>query len=206
MLADNYQRGFTEERLKSVPEPRVKYDSGGFFIMTISENVKVYFDDFYAFMESNYDKCMTALTEVEQKLNSFGSEWTETVAYYTAVRTILQIVAKNIRSFYTDGSNYGVVMTPWCFGTVILEKVEAYRDRLSKGHITDENIPENPYYVIRYIDEIYRKTLLDLFDFPEEAFKMRWQYSELLKRYSRVLSNITGSLQSVMMMIKSYGV
>ncbi len=206
MLAENYTRGFTEEKLKTVPEPRVKYDTGGFYIMTISENVKVYFEDYYTFLEASYDKCMAELSEIEQKLNSFGPEWTETVAFYAAFRTILQIVAKSIRSFYTDGSNYGVIMTPWCFGTVILEKVEAYRDRLTKGQVTDENIPENPYYVVRYMDEIYKKTLLDLFEFPEEAFKMRWQYSELLKRYSKVLHNITGSLQSVLMLVKSYGV
>jgi hypothetical protein len=206
MLAENYKRGFTEEKLKAVPEPRIKYDDGGFYIMTISEDVKVYIEDYYAFMESNYDRCMAELSGIEQKLNSFGSEWTETVAFYSAKRIVLQIVAKTIRSFYTDGSNYGVIMSPWCFGTVMLEKVEAYRDRLAKGQVADENIPENPYYVVRYIDEIYKKTLLDMFEFPEEAFKMRWQYSELLKRYSKALRNITGSLQSVMMMIKSYGV
>lgn len=206
MLADNYKRGFTEEQLKTVSEPRVKYDTGGFYIMTISENVKVYFEDFYGFLELTYDRCMAELAAIEKKLSSFGPEWTETTAFYTADRIILQIVAKNIRSFYTDGSNYGVIMTPWCFGTVMLEKVEVYRDRLGKGQVADEKIPDNPYYVVRYMDEIYRKTLLDLFEFPEEAFKMRWQYSELLKRYSKVLQNITGSLQSVMMMIKSYGV
>jgi hypothetical protein len=206
MLAENYKRGFTVEKLKTVPEPRVKYDTGGFYIMTISENVKVYFEDFYAFLESSYDECMTQLTQIEQKLNSLGPEWTETVACYNAKRVILQLLAKTIRTFYTDYSNYGVVMSPWCFGTVMLEKVEAYRDRLTKSQVADENLPENPYYVVRYLDEIYKKTLLDLFEFPEEAFKMRWQYSELLKRYSKVLNNITGSLQSVMMMIKSYGV
>ena len=96
-------------------------------------------------------------------------------------------------------------MTPWCFGTVLLEKVEIYRERLAKGEINDQEIPEFPYYVIKYIDEIHRKTLLDIFDFPEEAFKMRWQYSELLKRYSKVLTNITKSLNSVLTTIKTYG-
>jgi hypothetical protein len=206
MLAENYTRGFTEEKLKTVNEPRVKYDTGGFYIMTISENVKVYFEDYYSFLELSYDKCMAELADLEQKLNSLSSEWTETVACYNAKRTILQILAKTIRSFYTDHSNYGVIMSPWCFGTVVLEKVESFRDRLTRGQVAEEKIPDNPYYVVRYMDEIHKKTLLDLFDFPEEAFKMRWQYSELLKRYSKVLNNITGSLQSVMMIIKSYGV
>lgn len=206
MLAENYKRGFTEEKLKTIPEPRIKYDQGGFYIMTISENVKVYIEDYYRFLETTYDKCMAELARIEKKMSDFGKDWTETTAYYTACRTILQLVAKSIRSFYTDGSNLGVIMTPWCFGTVTLEKVETYRDRLAKGQVAEEQLPDNHFYVIRYMDEIYKKTLLDLYEFPEEAFKMRWQYSELLKRYSKVLHNITGSLQSVIMILKSYAI
>ena len=41
MLDDNYKRGFTEDKLKGTLEPKVKYDEGGFYILTISENVKV---------------------------------------------------------------------------------------------------------------------------------------------------------------------
>jgi hypothetical protein len=204
MLAENYNRGFNADKLKTSSEPKVKYDEGGFYIMTISEDVKVYFEDFYGFLENGYDQCISELVRIEQKLNSIGPEWTESKAFLTAYRIILELVAKNIRSFYTDGSNFGVVMTPWCFGTVMLEKVENFRDRLAKGQVADINLPENTFYVTRYMDEIYKKSLLDLFDFPDDAFKMRWQYSELLKRYSKVLQNITGSLQSVLMMIKSY--
>jgi hypothetical protein len=206
MLSENYKRGFTVEKLKTSPEPKVKYDEGGFYINTISENVKVYFEDYYRFLESTYDRCMAELARVDQKVNSFGRDWTETQAYYTAYKIILELVAKNIRSFYSDASNFGIIMTPWCFGTVILEKVEVHRERMAKGQLADGHMPENPYYVLKYMEEIYKKTLLDLFDFPDEAFKVRWQYSELLKRYSKVLQNITGSLQSVMMMVKSYGV
>lgn len=206
MLSDNYKRGFPDEKLKSIPEPRVKYDDGGFYIMTISENVKVYFDDYYEFLEAACDKCLGELDRVNVKIASLEATWNESRAYYAAYRVILQLMVKNIRSFYTDSSNFGVIMTPWCFGTVLLEKVETYRDRLAKGQVPEENLPENTYYVVRYLDEIYKKTLLDLLDFPEEAFKMRWQYSELLKRYSKVLQNITGSLQSVLMAVKSYGV
>ncbi|MFH1701230.1 MAG: hypothetical protein ABIE07_11655 [Candidatus Zixiibacteriota bacterium] len=206
MLAQNYRRGFTEEYLKTMSEPRVKCDDSGFYMMTISENVKIYFNDFYSFLENSYARCMTELARIDQKLSEYSSDWTETVAYYTASKIILELAAKNIRSFYTDGSNFGVVMTPWCFGTVILEKVETYKERLGKGQVADAKLPDNPYYVIKYIEESYKKQLLNLFDFPEEAFKMRWQYSELLKRYSNVLRNISGSLQSVLMMVKSYGV
>lgn len=206
MLAQNYKRGFDTDRLKTVAEPKVKYDDGGFYINTISENVKVYFDDYYSFLEDSYNSCLVELQRVEAELDTYGIDWAETRAFYLAYKIILQLVAKNIRSFYSDTSNFGVVMTPWCFGTVLLEKIESYTDRLKKGHIAEENMPENAYYVAKYIGEIYKKVLLDLFEFPEEAFKMRWQYSELLKRYGHTLKNITGSLQTIMMMVKSYGV
>ena len=94
-------------------------------------------------------------------------------------------------------------MTPWCFGTVMLEKIEAYRERVGKGEVEDPNVPDYPYYIVQYIDEINKITLLELFDFPEEAFQMRWQYSELLKKYSTILTNITGSLKSVLESIRN---
>jgi hypothetical protein len=94
-------------------------------------------------------------------------------------------------------------MTPWCFGTVILEKVESYKEMLSCGEIQDFNIPEYPYFVLKYLDEIYKKTLLEIFDFPEKAFKVRWQYTEMFKRYSKLLPDIIGGLETILLLIKS---
>jgi hypothetical protein len=34
---------------------------------------------------------------------------------------------------------------------------------------------------------------------------MRWQYTELLKRYSQVLTNVTASLENVLELVKKYG-
>ena len=85
-----------------------------------------------------------------------------------------------------------------------MEKVETVRDKIRNGEEVKHDVGDYPYYVVRYLDEIYRKTLLDLFDFPPKAFSMRWQYSELLKRYSKTLTNITTSLQSVLLMVRSY--
>ncbi len=131
-------------------------------------------------------------------------EFTETIAFFRAKLVIADLLLRNVRRFYTDGANLGIIMTPWCFGTVLLEKIEVYRDRISKGEVSDPNIAEYPYYVVNYIDEIYKMTLLELFDFPEKAFQMRWQYSELLKKYSKILTSITTSLNSVMTTIKNY--
>ena len=205
VLDGRYQRGFSRERLAATKEPKVRSDERGFYIMTLSENTRVYFDDYYEFLRTVYDRALKDKERVIERIATTSKDNAETLAYYRARGVILDLVMRTVLRFYTDGSNLGVVMTPWCFGTVVLEKVEVYRDRLSKGEIDDPNIPDYPYYVIKYMDEIYRATLLEIFGFPEQAFQMRWQYSELLKRYSKVLTDITGSLQSVIRSVKNIG-
>jgi hypothetical protein len=205
MHSADTKRGFPQEELARKCEPRVKVDEGGHYIYTVSENVKVYFDDFYSFLESVEKRARRDLEDVDNKLVAVGAEELELSSYLSARKGILDVLLKTVYDFYTDSKNLGVIMTPWCFGTVVLEKVENFRDRLARGDVEDEYLPEYPFDVVRYVDEIHRKVLLDLFEFPERAFAMRWQYSELLKRYSKALSSITSSLQSVMMLVKSYG-
>ncbi|HWR82512.1 MAG TPA: hypothetical protein VN285_04355 [Candidatus Deferrimicrobium sp.] len=205
MLDGRFHRGFSLQRLTTSKEPRVHQDDKGYFVMSLSENAKVYFEDFYCFLESTYVKVCAERLALDQKLTETSAGMCETAAYYRARGVVVDLLMRTIVRYYTDGSNLGVIMTPWCFGTVVLEKIEVYRDRLSKGEVQDPNIPDYPYYVIRYLDEIYKAALLELFDFPEKAFQMRWQYSELLKRYSKILTEISHSLQSVLLTIKSYG-
>ena len=63
-----------------------------------------------------------------------------------------------------------------------------------KGKIFDESFDliiafqvypflEQPEIVIKYIEEIGKKTLLDIFEFPEEAFEKMWQYTGMLNRF-----------------------
>lgn len=205
MVAANVKRGFASNRFEKSVEPRVKKDDGGFYLYTLSENVKVYLDDYYTFLEQVESRALSDLTDIKAKQAELQPHQQELAAYLYARRKVVEVLLKTVYDFYTEANNFGVVMTPWCFGTVVLEKVEAYRDKLSKGNATDDDLPEYTYDVVRYLDEIYRKALLDLFAFPDKAFSMRWQYSELLKRYSKALTNITTSLQSVMMLVKSYG-
>lgn len=203
MLEGKFQRGFSYERLASTTEPKVRKDDSGFYIMTLSENSKVYFDDYYKFLERVYNRASIEKEIIDQKVADTLPENGETLSYYRARGVILDQVKRGVVRFYTDGSTFGVIMTPWCFGTVMLEKIEAYRDRLSRGDVQDTNVPDYPFYVVQYLDEITHITLLELFDFPEEAFQMRWQYSELLKKYSGILTSITGSLRSVLDSIRN---
>jgi len=205
MLEQRYHRGFSTERLVKEQEPRVNKDEQGYYIMSLSENVKVYIEDFYNFLESTYNRAAAEKKALDEKIENTPQANSETLTYYRSNAVIVGLVMRTIRRFYTDGSNLGVIMTPWCFGTVVLEKVEVYRERISKGEVRDDNVVGYPYDIVRYMDEIHKTVLLELFDFPEKAFEMRWQYSEILRRYSRILSDITGRLQAVLSTVKSFG-
>ena len=205
MLENKYYRGFSPERLAKGNEPKVRKDDHGFYIMSLSENTKVYFEDYYSFLERTYAKALAERDTIEAKMFGVADQQSETMAFYRSRLIIVEQLLKTVRRFYTDGSNFGVIMTPWCFGTVMLEKIEVYRDRISRGEVNDANLGDYPFDIIRYIDEISRTTLLEMFDFPDEAFSMRWQYSELLKRYSGILSDITTSLNSVIKSVRNLG-
>lgn len=205
MLTNKLERGFTKDLLKKTRDSRIGKDDGGFFIYTSSENIKVYVDLYYTFLEITEKRALNELNNVRLKIESTPESHEETIAFYRAKKIIIEQLLKNIYQYYLDSTNTSSLMTPWCFGTIVLEKIEIYRDKISKGLVHDPNIPKYPFYVLQYIDEIYKKTLLEIFEFPEKAFSMRWQYTELLKRYSKVLSDVTNSLQNVLSMIKSSG-
>lgn len=205
MLTNGLERGFNEHNLSLIKNPKVAKDKVGWYLHTFSENAKVYFDDFYKFLEKTEVKLIRELKALTEKIENLSPSHEESLAYYRAQKIIFERVLRHLYLCYSDSKNLSSITTPWCFATICLEKIEIYRDRVSKGQVRDKNIPEYPFYVLRYIDEITKRTLLNLFGFPEKALSMRWQYSELLKRYSKVLSNVTNSLQSVLTMIKSHG-
>jgi hypothetical protein len=204
MLSNICKRGFPKDRISKIPEPKIKHDENGYFIQSISEGVKVYLDDYYSFLEELWDRTVPIYREVQKQLEDTPVTSMEATAYYRSRKLILEVVLSTIKKFYTTNDSLGIFMSPWCFGTVILEKVEAVRDKVRNGEEVKYDVGDYPYYVVKYIEETYRKTLLDLFKFPPKAFSMRWQYSELLKRYSKTLTNITSSLQSVLLMVRSY--
>jgi len=202
LLSNGIAAGFTEQKLRLLSDPRVGGDEGGIYILSVNESVKVYFSDYYHFLEQVEKRCLEDKRALNAKLAATDPKMSETIAYYRARKVVVDVVLKTVYAFYPETSNLAVVMSPWCFGTVVLERVEIYKERLAKGETPDPNIPDFPFFVLKYVEEIYKKALLELFDFPEKAFSMRWQYTELLKRYSKVLSNVTTSLQNILSIVK----
>lgn len=198
-------RGFPPHRLEHQSEPKVKKDERGYYVMTLSENLKVYFEDYYQFLEILAARCVAELDRLQEAVAHTDTDHPESLAYYRARKIVIEVLYRNVRSFYMDRHNLGVIMTPWCFGTVILEKVEMFRDRIARGDVPGADVGEYPYDVVRYIDEIHTRVLMDVFDFPPKAFAMRWQYTELIRRYSDVLSDVATTLQNILSLVKNYG-
>jgi len=204
-LSIGIKRGFSNDKLRKIKEPKVKKDEGGYYLYTVNENVKVYFEDFYTFLEEVERRCLSELRSLKEKIASCDSKCEETRAYYCARKITVEVALKNVYGYYGDDSTLGVIMSPWCFGTVVLEKIENYKERLSRGEFPDINLPECPYLVLRYIDEIYKKTLLEIFKLPPEAFSLKWQYAELLKHFAKVLSNVHANLSNILSLVREYG-
>ena len=64
MLSRICNRGFPEDKLEKIPEPKIKRDENGFYIVSISEGVKVYLDDYYIDIyevsQERYKACLEA--------------------------------------------------------------------------------------------------------------------------------------------------
>ncbi|MFQ5608578.1 MAG: hypothetical protein ACE5GA_11585, partial [Candidatus Zixiibacteriota bacterium] len=105
MLEGKFQRGFTIERLSATIEPRVRQDEGGYYLETLSEHVKVYFEDYYTFLEQVYDRCDREVESLREKLAETSADNAETLAYYRARMIIVGVVRKAALNFYMDGSN-----------------------------------------------------------------------------------------------------
>ena len=106
MLEGRFQRGFSPERLETTTDPRIRRDDKGYFVMSLSENSKVYFEDFYRFLELTYAAALTEKDTVRRRLIETRISHSETVAFYRAKAVILDLLLKNIRRFYTDGANH----------------------------------------------------------------------------------------------------
>ena len=205
MLTNGIKRGFPKERLKKIKEPKVHKDEGGYFILTINENTKIYFDDFYAFLEKAEKRCLAEKKRIQDKMIECDPHKMETLSYYRAKKILVDLILRSVYTFYGDSSSFAVIMSPWCFGTVILEKIEHYKELIAKGEINSPEISENPYFILKYMDEIFKKTLMEMLDLPAEAFKVKWQYTDLLKRYSKLLGGVITTLETILTWVKAQG-
>jgi hypothetical protein len=66
-LSIGIKRGFPEDRLKRIKEPKVRMDLGGYYLQTVTEGVKVYFEDFYSFLERAEKRCAEELRDVKDR-------------------------------------------------------------------------------------------------------------------------------------------
>ena len=205
MLISNIKRGFPKEKLKKIKEPKVHKDEDGFFIFTINENTKVYFEDFYEFLEKAEKICLAEKKRIQEKMIECDPHKMETLSYYRARKILVDLILRNVYSFYGDSTSFAVIMSPWCFGTVILEKMEHYKELIAKGEVTSPEISDNPYYILKYMDEIFKKTIMEMLDLPVEALKVKWQYTDLLKRYSKLLGGVITTLETILTWVKAQG-
>ena len=68
MLDNRHQRGFSPQILATMNDPRIRQDENGPFIMSLSENSKVYFEDYYHFLRLAYERSTTERAYLNEKI------------------------------------------------------------------------------------------------------------------------------------------
>ena len=99
MLDGRYHRGFDPERKDSNHDPRIRQDEHGYYIMSLSENSKVYLSDYYKFLELTFEKAKVTRLKIKDKLAGTSNEYAESIAYFRAKLVIIELVMKNIVRF-----------------------------------------------------------------------------------------------------------
>ena len=184
MLTTGKERGLTKDKLATIFQNNIiAKDNNGFFLYTINENKKVYFEQFYRFLEKVEKKCQQELNTVREELDEVDKPGEEKRAYLLAKQAILIILLDRIEFHYTDKTNLESIVSEWCFGTMVYEIVRDV-DALFEYNFTFEiDFGKKPALVTDKIEQICRKTLLDIFKFPDRAFDNMWQYMDLVNRF-----------------------
>ncbi|MCI0406196.1 MAG: hypothetical protein L0209_09040, partial [candidate division Zixibacteria bacterium] len=112
MLSNGIAPGFTPEKMRLLTDPRVGKDEGGTYILSVNENVKVHFSDYYRFLEQIELRCLEEKEALNAKLAATDPRMTETIAYYRARKVIVDVVLKTVYALYPESGNLAVVMSP----------------------------------------------------------------------------------------------
>ena len=70
ILSIGRKRGFPNERLRNIKETKEQKDERGYYIYTVNEGAKVYFEDFYTFMEGLEGGCVSELISITGEMES----------------------------------------------------------------------------------------------------------------------------------------
>ncbi len=178
MSLNVHRRGFPLSKLERLYNNNViHYDSGGYYLF--QETYKIYFNDFYRFLEYVESRAMRKLNLINQKLALPFIFSKEAEMQLIARKIILDIFFNLLYMHYEEGNNLNLIMPEWCFGTLVLETVINIEVLVKDGEYEIINTPEP---VLEIVPEIGKDFLLDIFEFPEEAFMEMWHHNILDRR------------------------
>ena len=89
MLTNGLEKGFTDYNLPLIKNPKVGHDKLGWYIYTFSENSKVYFDNYYRFLENTEIKALKEIKDLEKNIVDTPDQNDESRAFYRAKKIII---------------------------------------------------------------------------------------------------------------------
>jgi hypothetical protein len=178
-VLERASRGLSDEVLENLADREViGEDEGGFFLYTFSEDVKVYFEDAYDFLEQSHQRCREYLAKLGEDM-ARGMEDAGTLRRLQARREVARLLLNFLEDYYTTANDLEAIMSSRCYATVFLEGIE----ELDHAEIKDRTLPLT---VLDLMQEEASDLILELLDLPPEALSKRWQYIELAQRFGVV--------------------
>jgi len=175
-VLERASRGLSDELLENLADQEIiGEDEGGLFLYTIFEDVKVYFEEAYGFLEQSHQRCCEYLARLEEDMRK-GMDDAGSLLRLQARREIARRLLDFLEDCYTNSNDLTYIMSPRCYATVFLESIE----ELDHTEIEDRTLP---LAVLDWIQEEAPDLVLELLDLPPEALSKRWQYVELARRF-----------------------
>lgn len=175
-VLERASRGLSDELLENLADTGViGEDEGGFFLYTISEDAKVYFEEAHGFLEQSHQRCREYLAKLEED-TARAVEDAGTLQRLQARRELARLLLNFLEDYYTTANDLSAIMSSRCYATVFLESME----ELDHAEIEDRTLP---LAVLDLIQEEASDLVLELLDLPPEALSRRWQYTELARRF-----------------------
>jgi hypothetical protein len=175
-VLERSSRGLSDELLENLANREIiGEDEGGFFLYTILEDAKVYFEEAYGFLEQSHQRCREYLAKLEEDMAK-GVDDAETLLRLQACREVARRLLDFLENCYTTTNDLTFIMSPRCYATFFLEGVE----ELDHSEIEDRTLP---LAVLDWIQEEAPDLILELLDLPPEALSKSWQYMEVARRF-----------------------
>lgn len=160
MLENGTERGFSQYELDQLWDQEIiGQDEEGYYVHSAYENSKVYFEDFYQFLEKIEAKCLSMIESANWSISQEDKRDRITELY--AEKLILLKVLELIRNHYGFYQGLEFIAPPQAFAQYAIWNIESIEENIPQDRLEgNRNVAE----VLEKVKEIYGDILGEILE------------------------------------------